>query len=81
MGPGKRAVSRERCALGIEIGPDDGEYLLWVALRETGQGKRRIEHVNVSNASRNATSAPREEACGLIRLTTGAVRTLVTVAP
>jgi len=76
-----RAVSSERCALGIEIGPDDGEYLLWVALRETGQGKRRIEHVNVSNASGNTTSAPREEPCGLIRLTTGAGGTLVTVAP
>lgn len=76
-----RAVSRKRCALGLEIGPDDGEYLLWVALRETDQRKRRIEHVNVSNASRNATRASREEPCGLIRLTTGADGTLVTVEP
>jgi len=68
-----KAVSSDRCPLGIETGPEDGEYLLRVCLRETGQGGKRIEHVNVSNASATASRKrpPGAEPCSLIRLTAG----------
>ena len=45
------AVGSLRCRdVGIEIGPDDPEYLLWVVLGEAVSGPR-LEHVGVRNRS------------------------------
>jgi hypothetical protein len=45
------AISGRRCSrVGLEIGPDDPEYLLWLLLGRDGP-KPRIEHLAVANAS------------------------------
>jgi hypothetical protein len=47
-----RAASAGDCrAAGLEVRPDDPEYLLWVALEQASPGPWRIEHVGVSNRS------------------------------
>jgi hypothetical protein len=49
-----RAVAAKQCRrIGLEIGPDDPEHLIWVSLREAGIGgaQARIEHVHVTNKS------------------------------
>jgi hypothetical protein len=47
-----RAVAARGCRrIGLEIGPDDPEYLLWAALRFEGAAPERLEHVRVTNRS------------------------------
>jgi hypothetical protein len=45
------AISGRNCSqVGLEIGPDDPEYLLWLVL-ERGGVEPRLEHLSVANAS------------------------------
>ncbi len=49
-----RAVAAKQCRrIGLEMGPDDPEHLIWVSLREAGisGAQIRIEHVHVTNKS------------------------------
>ena len=55
-----RAVAATGCRrIGLSIGPDDPEYLLWAALRAEGVAFERIEHVGVTNRSAPLSSQPR----------------------
>lgn len=45
-------LKRRKCPqIGLSVGGNDPEYLLWVALRETANYRARLEHVNVHNVS------------------------------
>jgi hypothetical protein len=47
-----RAVAASGCRrIGLEIGPDDPEYLVWATLRAAGVRPERLEHVSVANRS------------------------------
>jgi hypothetical protein len=49
-----RAVAAKQCRrIGLEMGPDDPEHLIWLSLREAGiaDGQIRLEHVHVTNRS------------------------------
>lgn len=48
---GRTVASRGCRCVGLEIGPDDGEYLLWLALKAPDALPPRIEHVSVRNRS------------------------------
>jgi 4-amino-4-deoxy-L-arabinose transferase-like glycosyltransferase len=54
-----RAVAATGCRrIGLMIGPDDPEYLLWAALRAGGAAPERVEHVGVTNRSARKASEP-----------------------
>ena len=49
-----RAVAAKQCRrIGLEMGPDDPEHLIWLSLREAGiaDAHARLEHVHVTNRS------------------------------
>jgi hypothetical protein len=54
-----RSVAASGCRrIGLEIGPDDPEYLVWASLEETGVRHVRIEHVGVTNRSGELSRRP-----------------------
>lgn len=54
-----RAVAASGCRrIGLEIGPDDPEYLVWASLEEAGLRPDRIEHVGVTNRSAELLRRP-----------------------
>jgi hypothetical protein len=54
-----RAVAASGCRrIGLEIRPDDPEYLVWASLEEAGVRPERIEHVNVTNSSVELSRRP-----------------------
>ena len=54
-----RAVAATGCRrIGLKIGPDDPEYLLWSALRAEGAVPERLEHVGVTNHSAPKATEP-----------------------
>jgi len=70
-----RAIPRAPCPVGLELGPDDGEYLISIALKAAGLPERPLPHVNVKNASRTARAAwglPRP--CAVLTLISGQQR-------
>jgi len=49
-----RAVAAKQCRrVGLEMGPDDPEHLIWISLREAGisDAQARVEHIHVTNRS------------------------------
>ena len=54
-----RAIAEKGCRrIGLELGPDDPEYLIRLSLREVGLSDVRIEHVGVKNRSALLASRP-----------------------
>ena len=56
-----RAVAGRPCRrIGLEMGPDDPEHLIWISLREEGiaDARIRLEHVHVKNKSAPKTFEP-----------------------
>jgi 4-amino-4-deoxy-L-arabinose transferase-like glycosyltransferase len=54
-----RAVAETHCdRVGLEIGPDDGEYLFWASLRASRRDAVRIEHLAVGNRSARLGQRP-----------------------
>jgi hypothetical protein len=56
-----RAVAAKQCRrIGLEMGPDDPEHLIWISLREAGisDAQIRIEHVHVTNKSARKALEP-----------------------
>lgn len=51
MGAASFLKSKKCPQIGLSVGGDDPEYLLWAALRETANYGVRLEHVNVRNVS------------------------------
>lgn len=51
MGAANFLKSRKCPQIGLSVGWNDPEYLLWAALRETANYRARLEHVNVHNLS------------------------------
>lgn len=51
MGAASFLKSRKCPQIGLSVGGNDPEYLLWAALRETANYGVRLEHVNVHNVS------------------------------
>jgi hypothetical protein len=53
-----RSLAEEGCSqIGLAIGPDTPEYLLWVLFQPRIPSGLRIEHVDVANVSRTRESA------------------------
>lgn len=54
-----RAVAAAGCRqIGLEIGPDDPEFLILAALEAEGAGPQRLEHVRVTNRSATLSMRP-----------------------
>ena len=54
-----RTVAASGCRrVGLEIGPDDPEYLIWATLEAAGAVPERMEHVRVTNRSAPLASRP-----------------------
>lgn len=54
-----RTVAASGCRqIGLEIGPDDPEYLVWASLEAAGARPERLEHVRVANRSSLLAAQP-----------------------
>jgi hypothetical protein len=56
-----RAVAAKQCRrIGLELGPDDPEHLIWLSLREAGMpdADSRLDHVHVTNRSARKALEP-----------------------